>query len=260
MHTYARVHWNVILVTAIAALLVATLPQAAEAAPTKRQRCITAAERALGHDIRASDYRIVLGSGAYSETLWTSPRKDLICGFGGREIVKGIIGSGDIFISGAGSSRVQRQQGGLVIGSDGDNAVTYMSGGRFYGHVGFDSVDDMHGGVFRGGPGVDLVVRMHDGRFAGGHGLDSVEKQHGGVFLGERGQDMVFNKYGGRFKGGPQSDTVERQMSGGVFNGGSGTDKVKGYEAGTLFSVELCKKPKTACPQAVPSRAWRSEG
>ena len=184
MLTHAFVPWRVILATVIAALLIAALPQAAEAAPTKRQRCIAAAEKALGHDIRASDHRIVLGTDKPEERLWTSRAQDLICGFGGTEHVKGTVRSGDIFISGAGTSIVGRQEGGLIIGSNGDNLVNYMSGGRFYGHAARDTVEDMHGGVFRGGPGLDRVGHLHAGRFAGSRGPDMVDTQYGGFFLG----------------------------------------------------------------------------
>lgn len=255
MLTYARVSWHAILAALIAALLIAALPQTAQAA-TKRERCIAAAEQGLGRDIQASDYRIVLGKDGPDETLWPSRGKDLICGFGGTEYVKGIIRPGDIFISGAGGSMVRRQEGGLIIGGNGIDIVHYMSGGRFYGGKSGepgqdalgDTVDEMRGGFFHGGPDRDVVGDLHDGRFVGGRGFDIVRFQHGGTYLGQRGNDRVHFMYGGRFKGGSSADRVVREMTGGVFNGGPGTDMVRGYEAGRLFSVEVCEKPKNPCP------------
>ena len=255
MLTHARVSWHVILAAVIAALLIAALPQATDAA-TKRQRCIAAAEQALGRDIRASDYRIVLGSDRSEERLWTSARQDLICGFGGTEWIKGTIKAGDIFISGAGTSYVSRQVGGLVVGGKDINIVTYMSGGRFYGRdsgepgqdARGDTVSEMRGGVFYGGPGRDDVPDLYGGRFVGGRGPDWVGTQRGGTFLGKLGRDQVDFLQRGRFKGGPNGDRVDRQMTGGVFNGGPDTDTVKGYKAGTLYSVEVCKKPTNPCP------------
>jgi len=256
MLTHARVSWHVILATVIVALLVAALPQTAEAA-TKRQRCIAAAEKALGHDIRPSDYRIVLGTDKPEERFATSAGKDLICGFGGTDWVKGTLRSGDIFIGATGTSYVLRMVGGLVIGGPDIDIVNYMSGGRFYGGKGAfpegqdargDTVDEMHGGFFHGGPGLDVVRDLYDGRFVGGRGADQVGVQHGGIYLGKHGPDWVYFMYGGRFKGGGENDRLREEMTGGVFNGGSGTDRVKGYEAGRLFSVELCVKPKTVCP------------
>lgn len=256
MLTFVRVPWHAILATVIVALLVAALPQAAEAA-TKRQRCIAAAEKSLGHDIRASDYRIFIGSDRPEERVWTTPGQDLICGFAGTEWVRGTLRSGDVVIGGRGTLYVLRMEGGLVIGGPDIDIVAYMSGGRFYGRGGYfpegqdargDTVDEMHGGLFHGGPGLDAVGDLYDGRFVGGRGPDQVFFQHGGVYLGKRGNDRVYFLSDGRFKGGPDNDRVTQEMSGGVFNGGPGTDTVKGYDAGSLFSVELCVKPKTACP------------
>jgi hypothetical protein len=255
MLTFVRVPWHVILATVIAAVLIAALPLATEAA-TRRERCLAAAEQALGRAIEPSDYRIVLGTNKAEETLWPSRSRDLICGFSGTEYVKGVIRPGDIFISGAGGSIVRRQEGGLIVGGNGIDIVNYMSGGRFYGRrsgeagqdaLG-DTVDEMHGGFFHGGPDRDVVGDLYDGRFVGGRGFDVVRFQRGGIYLGQRGNDRVEFLSGGRFKGGSSSDRVTREMSGGVFNGGTGTDLVRGYSAGQLFSVERCEKPKTACP------------
>jgi hypothetical protein len=254
--TYVRVPWHVVIATVIVAVLIAALPQAAEAA-TKRQRCIATAEKALGHDIQPSDYRILLGSDLPKERFRTSSRKDLICGFGGTDWVRGTMKAGDIFIGGAGTSYVLRMEGGLVIGGPDIDIVDYMSGGRFYGRKGDlpegqdargDTVGEMHGGLFHGGRDHDVVLDLHSGRFIGGSGPDFVALQYGGIYLGKNGSDRVDFLRDGRFKGGAGNDGVGREMSGGVFNGGSGTDTVRGYEAGRLFSVELCTKPKTACP------------
>ena len=105
MLTFVRVPWHAILATVIVALLVAALPQATDAA-TRRERCLTAAENALGRAIEPSDYRIVLGTNKAEETLWASRAKDLICGFSGTEYVRGVIRHGDILIRGAGGSAV----------------------------------------------------------------------------------------------------------------------------------------------------------
>ena len=233
MLTHAFPLWRVILAWVIVALLIAALPQATDAALTKRQRCIAAAERALGHDIRASDYRIVLGTDRDWEELWPrGHRKDLICGFGGsEEIPRGaVLRRGDIFISGKGGSLVRSQEGGLVVGGDGPNTVQNMSGGRFEGRGGQDMVESLDGGVFLGGDGADDVIWMYGGRFIGGRGADEVHWMHGGVFRGKRGFDRV-----------------RWEMHGGTFYGGSGTDKVRGYVAGKLYSVEVCR-PAKACP------------
>jgi hypothetical protein len=252
---HASAPWRVMLVTVLSALLIAALPQAAGAA-TKRQRCIAAAETALGRDINPTNYRIMLGSDRPEERFWTSSRKDLICGFGGTDWVQGTMRSGDIFISGAGPSYVLRQAGGLVIGGNAIDIVEYMSGGRFYGgksgepgqDAQGDLVNEMYGGVFHGGPDQDTVIYLHDGRFWGGRGTDFVAFEYGGLYVGNRGSDRVDFLSGGKFKGGPGDDLVGEAMTGGVFNGGLGTDKVTGYAAGQLFSVERCVKPQTACP------------
>ena len=111
-----------------------------------------------------------------------------------------------------------------------------------------DTVSEMRGGVFYGGPGRDDVPDLYGGRFVGGRGPDWVGTQRGGTFLGKLGRDQVDFLQRGRFKGGPNGDRVDRQMTGGVFNGGPDTDTVKGYKAGTLYSVEVCKKPTNPCP------------
>ena len=257
MFTHAAGPFRVLLAVVIAGAMVAALPQAADAALTKRQRCIEAAEKALGRDITSSDYRIVLGTNKAMERFYPSSRKDLICGFGGTDWVRGTVKSGDIFISGTGTSNVLRMKGGLVIGGPDIDTVDYMSGGRFYGRKGYrpdaqdvlgDTVCEMHGGVFHGGRGLDGVIYMYSGRFVGGRGPDWVGIQRGGTFLGKRGRDHVDFLQGGRFRGGTHGDRIDRAMTGGVFNGGPGTDRVKGYEAGTLYSVEVCKKPANPCP------------
>ena len=248
---------RILLAMIIAAIIVAAMPQAADAALTKRQRCIAAAERALGQDITPSDYRIVLGTNKATERFYPSSRKDLICGFGGTDWVRGTMRTGDVFIAGTGTSYVVRMEGGLVVGGPDLDIVDYMSGGRFYGGKGYianpqdargDTVSEMRGGVFYGGPGRDDVMDLYGGRFVGGRGYDWVGFQRGGTFLGKRGRDQVDFLQRGRFKGGPHGDRVDRAMTGGVFNGGPGSDTVKGYEAGTLYSVEVCKKPTNPCP------------
>ena len=247
--------WRILLAAVTAALILAALPQAADAALTKRERCIAAAEKALGSDIQASDYRIVLGTDRPEERLATSSGQDLICGFGGTEWIRGTIKTGDIFISGAGTSYVPRQMGGLVIGGKDINIVHFMSGGRFYGRKSGepgqdaqgDTVDEMRGGVFYGGPDVDVVLDLYGGRFEGGLGSDFVAMHHDGIFLGKRGSDRVDFLEDGRFRGGPGNDRVRRKMSGGAYTGGPGTDRVKGYKAGRLVSVEICE-PTSTCP------------
>lgn len=48
------------LATLTAVAVLASLPQAVLAGPTKMQRCLAAASKAVGHQIDPTDYRIVL--------------------------------------------------------------------------------------------------------------------------------------------------------------------------------------------------------
>jgi len=246
-------------VTALSvALLVAAIPQAVDAGQTRRERCLRVASKTVGHQIKARDYNIVLGTAA-DDSFKTTKDKDLICGFTGRDMVRQEPGlrRGDIFIGGPGRDKVLVMGGGRFIGGDGADRAGGIIGGSFIGGAGDDTVFYVGGGVFRGGPGDDTVADPHE----------PIGLERDGRFYGGRGEDYAFI-WGARalFKGGPGADTA--QIQSGTFHGGTGDDNVdilRGddstfdggkdvdavaeYEAGTLIHVESCTAALGyACP------------
>lgn len=209
------------IVAALAATLILfSLPDATEAR-TKRQLCLQAAARELGHRIKfPGRYNIVVGTQG-NDKFVPSRRPDLFCGFGGNDLVE---------------KRALRR-GDIAIGGGGQDFVVYLNGGRFYGGPQRDGVVVLHTGRFEGGIGNDLVGILRRGVFDGGDGRDRV--------LG--GPDFGFDGPG-TFLGGNGDDVVEEQ-SGGTFNGGDGTDSVDRYIGGSLVNVENCTPDDgAACP------------
>jgi hypothetical protein len=247
------------LFAAAAALLVlSVLPLDASARTAKERRCLAAASDVLGRTVRPSEFNVITGTSGRDRFTATA-RRDLICGFRGRDMVRQEPGlqRGDVFIGGPGRDQVLGMWGGRFIGGDGADRAGGIRGGSFVGGEGDDTVFYMGGGVFRGGPGDD---RVSDPR-------DPVGLERDGRFYGGRGEDFAW--MGGAralFKGGPGADTA--QIQSGTFHGGTGDDRVdilrgddstfdggkdddsvSEYEAGRLIRVESCTAALGyACP------------
>ena len=75
--------------------------------------------------------------------------------------------------------------------------------------------------------------------FCGLGGNDSIATINGGIdmFIGGDGQDSVGTLINGTFKGEAGDDSVSYIGSGGLFNGGEGTDSVFISDGGTLVNV-----------------------
>jgi Ca2+-binding RTX toxin-like protein len=164
-----------------------------------------------------SAFTIITGTEGDVEALTPTAGPDLICGFGGTDVVD-TLSADDVFLGGAGND-VVRDLYGTFNGGDGSDQVS----------------PTMHGGTFNGGDGSDQVSTMNGGTFNGGAGREHVSAVNGGVFNAGAGteSDYVSELFGGTFNGndGPNSVVV---MYDGIFNGGAGADRVEIYYGGTF--------------------------
>lgn len=151
-------HRNIWLAAATALLAALTATPADGSQPAKA-RCIAELGQAgeLGADVNVKTANFITGTEGHDgyDHDDLTPGNDVICGFGGPDIVADLVG-GDVF-----------------LGGDGRDAILgYQSGGTFYGGPGDDSVNEYYwgrsvlglsGGTFYGEEGNDLVRRLQPG-------------------------------------------------------------------------------------------------
>ncbi|MDQ3702861.1 MAG: hypothetical protein M3442_18340 [Chloroflexota bacterium] len=213
-------HRNIWLGAATALLLALTATPAAAGQPD-RARCIAELGQAgeVGGDVNVKTANFVTGTeghDVFDEDL--TPGIDVICGFGGTDIITDL-GGDDIFLGGDGRDLIYWQQwGGAFHGGPGSDFVRQLMGGTFYGGEGDDYVDlYQSGGTFYGGSGDDSVYEYYKG-------LIVVGLSSGGTFYGEEGNDFVSRLLpAGTFYGGDGEDVVD-WLCGGIFHGGPGID------------------------------------
>lgn len=109
-------------------------------------------------------FAIIAGTENY-DLFTTTAGPDLICGFGGTNIVDDILSADDVF-----------------LGGDGEDVVIGDLYGIFNGGAGDDTVNSVDGGTFNGSDGNELVGLLSDGIFNGGAGDDTVQYPRGGTF------------------------------------------------------------------------------
>ena len=153
---------RIVLLTALAAMMAAAiaLSGVAQAAPVNGKadaKCLVEAIQTLGPSFNPGTYNFVggtEGTDRYDTTIPATADPDVICGFGGDDLVA-TVAADDIFLGGEGRDRVTRDNFGTVYGGEGDDWVE-INNGTVYGGTGDDFVR-VNYGTFNGEAGIDDV-------------------------------------------------------------------------------------------------------
>ena len=138
---------RIVLLTALAAMMAAAmaLSGVAQAKPITNgkadAKCLVEAIQTLGPSFNPGTYNFVggtEGTDRYDTTIPATADPDVICGFGGDDLVA-TVAADDIFLGGEGRDRVTRDNFGTVYGGTGDDFVR-VNYGTFNGEAGIDDV------------------------------------------------------------------------------------------------------------------------